>query len=75
MPGRKLIWLASSAFCAFHMAMSTPPSGDPQPDTKPAVFRPRSLSIRRCVSMMRTSAWVPVRKMRPVLRVRLSPSW
>ncbi|MNI67211.1 hypothetical protein D3C73_1228300 [compost metagenome] len=30
MPGRNEIWLASSAFFAFHIAMSTPPSGDPR---------------------------------------------
>ncbi|MNT50671.1 hypothetical protein D3C72_1876010 [compost metagenome] len=67
--------MASSAFCAFHMAMSTPPNGEPRyPDTKPAVFRPRSRSTLRWVSMMRTKAWVPVMKMRPDSRVRLSAS-
>ncbi|MNS17612.1 hypothetical protein D3C72_492900 [compost metagenome] len=30
MPGKNEIWLASSAFFAFHIAMSTPPSGDPR---------------------------------------------
>ncbi|ALX20548.1 hypothetical protein CX042_15300 [Bordetella pertussis] len=75
MLGRKLTWLSASACPAFHMAMSTPPSGEPRyPETKPAVFRPRSRSSRRCVSIMRTSACVPVRNTRPLVRVRLSPS-
>jgi hypothetical protein len=57
----------------FHKVSSKPPKGEPRyPEINPAVFKPAARSRCLCIIGKRTKAWMPDKKMVPLLDVYLS---
>src|SRR5262245_46184458 len=69
------MWCCLRCFSASHKVWSMLLSGEPwKPETKPAVLSPAAASRWRCMMRRRVSAWMPVRKTRPLSRAYLSSS-